>query len=169
MKSWSILLLISGVLIFGLYTNPTRKEVSQIQSQAQTLENTLNELNAQLQEIERIQKESAATKETFVRRIPLKNEQESLIKDIHSLTLRHGFSADTISFTKGQNPTLKIPEMKISFSTKGNKTNLIPFLKSIESNERFLGLENLSITAMQEGTSTNVQFGVSLYAFYQQD
>lgn len=168
MKAWHILIFIASFLVFGFFTRPKIEAATALRAENKHLEAQIQEINTQLQSINRLQKESIDNKTQLIKQIPLLNEQENLMKDIQTLTARNGFSFTALSFTKGLNPALGIPEIRISFATEGNKKNLIPFLRAIEDNERFLGLESLSIKTHQQGSAQTVQFSVSLYAFYQQ-
>lgn len=169
MKTWQIIVIVASLVGFGLYVPPVREDVVQMRAENKDLENQIQELNHQLHEVDRIGREAPEKKDQLVRRIPLDNEQEKLIQDIENITLRTGFSYDGLSFSKGKNPVLGLPELKISFSTQGNKANLIRFLEALENNERFLGLETLSISTREENNVQMVSFGVALYAFYQQE
>lgn len=169
MKAWHIIVLIASGVLFGFVTQPMGEDVKSLKNQTSKLSEEIQTINTQLQEITRIQREEQNQQQELARRIPLQNQQENLIRDIQSIRTKSGFGYESISFRKGKNPVLGLPELKISFSTEGNKQNLLSFLELIEENERFLGMENLSITTRQEGSTPVVSFSVSLYAFYQQD
>ncbi len=169
MRAWHILTFLVGVIVLGTYVQPLREDVRNQERVFQTKESEIETLNEQLNTITQLQKEKSEFASEFVDSIPLAPEQDALLQDLYTLTLRHGFVFDAVSFTRGENPQVGIREIRASFNTEGSKRNLIPFLKSIEENKRFLGLKNLSITTSSEGSTETVRFGVDIYAFYQQD
>ena len=169
MKAWHIVVIILSLLCLGMYTQPLMKQTKDLQAKKQNLEIEFKSMNTQLNKIKETQIKKEQAEINFAQQIPLFNEQEKLLQTIQTITLKNGFSFQSVSFTKGQNPVLGIPEIKISFLTEGNKKNLIKFLESIEKNKRFLGMESLNINTHEEGGEPIVSFNVSLYGFYQKD
>lgn len=169
MKLWHIVVIIVCVLALGFYTQPKMQNVQTLESKFEGVLEEKSALSEQIEKVQEIKKEKKSANEDYSKRIPQENEQEKLIFDIRRLTMENGFAFNDVSFVKGYNPIIEMPEIKASFSTQGNKNNLLAFLKSIEANERFMGMESMSITTREEGQNDIVSFQVSLYAFYEKE
>jgi Tfp pilus assembly protein PilO len=169
MKAWHIIVIILCVLTLGVYTQPRMEKVQKLKTKYENLLTERKAMNIQVNKIQKTKEDKQKSQENFAKSIPPQNEQEKLIHDIQNLTTRSGFSFDDISFVKGHNPIVGMPEIKATFSTTGDKKRLIRFLTSIEQNPRFLGMDSLSISTRIEKTSPVVTFLVSLYAFYQKE
>ncbi len=165
MKTRFIIIITSFILFFGFITYPLAKAVKEERSKQKELGKTIILLNQTLKKVEVSQNQNPGPKKNLEKTFPIKNEQEKIIEDLKSIELQSGFGFKNLSFSKSINQNLGLPELKINFDTQGPRSNLQNFLKLIETNERFLGMETLNIEK-NKGQDT-VSFSVSLYAFYQ--
>ena len=167
MKTWQILVIVFIIAILGFVTMPEFEKFQNLESEVAKLTKTKQAKVVELQSLKSIEKEIAETSQSDLNKIPVALDQENLIKDILRITRKTGFPFSGLSFAKGMNSKLNIPQVTISFSTKGEKQRLFEFLEEIENNARFLGMENFAISTSQEGGKEMVSLGVSLFAFYQ--
>lgn len=168
MRSWHILLIILSIGAIIGYLQPLRESHEKQERELKEIHSTIGTLREQIKEIMVLKKEKSDLSSEFIKNIPLHPEQDALIQDIYTLTLQNGFTFESLSFTKGENPEIGISEIKTTFTTEGSKKSLIAFLRAIETNQRFMGLESLSVRTHETDGQSTVRFGVSLYAFYQQ-
>ncbi|MCF7917422.1 type II secretion system protein M [Candidatus Gracilibacteria bacterium] len=133
----------------------------------QGLENTLSEKIQELQTLNGIIKSAQQENKSLLSQIPVENEQEKIMQFLKQISLKTGFGFTSLQFSKGKNSEVGLPELSIRFSTTGRKEKIKDFLVAIENSPRFLGMDNLNITTTRENGSLSVQFGVSLYSFFQ--
>ncbi len=168
MKTWKILLIVITAGITGFATVPFYKEYKVLNTKLDQLQKNRDKKIEEQKELAKIKKEIENDKKNFLTKIPAEVEQEKLIMDLLSIATKTGFGFSDLSFSQGKNAKLGIPQINISFSTEGNKNQLIDFLKNIEENERFMGMENFSITTSKDDKQS-VSLGVSLYAYFQDE
>ncbi len=168
MKIWHIISIIVIIGVLGFVTYPIMNENQDIKRENSKLNSDIEILNQKLVKVADTQKRTKAENDQILKKIPLDSEQENLIQDLQKISKRSGFKFNNLKFSKNQNSDFGLPELKVSFSTEGNKKSLRNFLLLIENNERFLSMENLDIQAKEDGRSQSVSFGVSINAFYQQ-
>lgn len=124
-------------------------------------EDQRDELKKKMLALKNQQKELSTTDSPPTEAVPVVLEQEYIIQDLRRITQGNGFSTTGFAFAKGQNPDTKSAQMTITFSAKGKKENLIKLLQSVESNERFLALKDLSLSASQTSPGLiNVNFNL---------
>ncbi|MDH3324720.1 MAG: type 4a pilus biogenesis protein PilO [Candidatus Peregrinibacteria bacterium] len=167
MKTWKILMIVLTIAILGFVTQPEFEKFQNLNSEKEKLVKIKKDKIAELQKLKAIETEIIETARNDLNQIPVEIDQENLIKDMLRITRKTGFPFSGLNFSKGMNSKLNIPQVSISFSTKGEKGKLLEFLREIENNERFLGMENFSISTEQDGIKRMVSLGVSLFAFYQ--
>ncbi len=169
MKHLKILTVITGILVFGFWIKPQwakntnlKETVKTLETQRITLRDEIKAINAQAKSSDKTVKESLS-------QIPLKRDQEVLIKDLQQISNRTGFLFKAIKFSKSTNPVVKAEQTNITFSVKGRKNQILNFLSQIETNKRFLGLKNLSINYVTEKGQPLAEMNIALYTFSQED
>lgn len=162
MKNLHWWLVLACVPLYGFWTMPylndkrpaLQKAIAVEESQQADMQKTMIALKNQ-------QKELSTTENPPTDAVPVVLEQEYIIQDLRRITQSNGFSTTGFSFAKGQNADTKSAQMTITFSAKGKKENLIKLLQSVESNERFLALKDLSFNASQTSPGLiNVNFNL---------
>jgi Tfp pilus assembly protein PilO len=166
MKSWHILIFVLVISFGGFVLRPWYSDIQKLQEESSELQKTLKDKIQELQNLNTIIKASEQKNQSIIEQIPSDNQQEVLLLSLRKLSQKTNFYFDGLQFSKGHNRILGIPELKIQFSTEGKKSQLVSFLRAIEESTRFLGMESLSISTQEEN---NVTFGVSLYAFFQDE
>lgn len=168
MKNLHWWLALACVPLYGFWIAPYlsdgRPELSRL---IQVEKNEASQLVTQLEEIKSQQASLASGAETpSTTEIPEVLQQEYLLLDLRQITQGNGFSASGFNFTKGQNAQADAAEIKVNFSAEGSRNNVLPLLRSIETNKRFMGLESLSISAVG-GNPDAVRLSLNIYALAQ--
>lgn len=166
MKSWHIFAFVILISVVGFVLRPWYGDIQDLKKENAELAKTLEEKIEELQSLNKIVKASEQKNQSVLTQIPGDNQQEKLLLSLRQLSQKTGFYFTSLRFGKGYNPVLRLPELKVQFSTSGQKSQLVPFLKAVEDSARFLGMESLSIST-KEGNQ--IEFGVSLYAFFQEE
>ncbi|MBT3349476.1 hypothetical protein HN954_05090 [bacterium] len=171
MKNFKILGFVVLVLAVGFGVVPLQKSVKKTQTDQQLL---VAKKEKKVEEFRKLQLlMTPATQATVAkspeRQIPPTAEQESLIRDLYRIIRGLGFEFDGLNFSKSYNEKVQSPQINASFSIKGTRSQVQNFLRAVEENERFLGLENLGQLKNTEPNSGVIQLSVSLYSFYQQE
>ena len=167
MKNLHWWLALGCIPLYGFWTMPyLSNERPTLQQSVQIELNKTERLGTRMSSLQSQQQELLAETEKPTESIPVVLEQEYLLLDLRRITQGSGFSAQNFAFTKGQNVETDAAQVGISFSAEGNRSNLVKLLKSIESNKRFLGMEDLSFST--SGVSDQViNISLNLYALAQ--
>lgn len=168
MKNLHWWLALACVPLYGFWIAPylsdSRPDLSR---SIQVEKNEANRLAAELKELKSQQASLSTDSEApATAEIPEILEQEYLLLDLRQITQGNGFSASGFNFTKGQNAQAEAAEIKVNFSAEGSRSNLLPLLRSIETNKRFMGLESLSISTVG-GNPDSVRLSLNIYALAQ--
>lgn len=163
MKTLNIIIVAICVIVLGLWVFPSYQSLGEKQS-------TITELKAQKSQLINEQKAveeklKIAANQNPETQIPPTREQEILIRDLQQISAQTGFVFKSLSFGKGVNPKIGVEQTTINFSVLGVKEKTTAFLQSIENNDRFLGMESLSVSQVEKNGVTLTQMNVTLYAF----
>ncbi len=168
MKTWIILSFAFCAGVWGLLTFPLLNEVQDLRLENQGLENILAEKEAKTEELEEIKVEFADRIKNIQAQIPLDSSQENFIRDLRKITTQTGFSFSGIKFSRGQNSQINAPHLIANFSARGDRSNVKNLLALIEQNERFLGMDSLSVSTIESANKSVTNLTLSVYALYQE-
>jgi len=169
MKNWKIGIIVFSILFGGFFIFPSYKEGKNLKQENENLQKKLNEKIKELKALDTEHMNIATTDANLFRKIPQNEMQESIIRTIGQILGRYNFKLEGgVSFSKGFNADVNAPEMKTNFSVVGPKENLEKLVAEFENNERFFGVEKLSVQISLENGKQIVSLPISLSSFFQE-
>ncbi len=169
MKNWKIGIIIFSVFLAGFFIFPTYKDGQESKQKNEILQKELSIKIKELKALNTKQTTFTTTETTLFRKIPRDEMQESIIRDVDLILNRYGFELEGgVSFSRGFNADVDAPEIKTNFVIIGPKNNLVPLISAFENNERFYGIEKLSVQIFTEDDKQMVSLPVSLSSFFQE-
>lgn len=172
MKNIKILGFVLLVLIVGFGVMPLRKAVQAERTEHEKLTHSREQKAQKSRELQKMLAPNTATTKVVKspeRQIPLHAEQEKVMQDLYKLIRGLGFEFSSLQFSRTHNSTVNAPQLNISFTIEGRRSQILNFLRAVEANERFLGLTQLGEINNTEPNSGVIQMGVTLYTFYQEE
>ncbi|PID70463.1 hypothetical protein CSB37_02120 [bacterium DOLZORAL124_38_8] len=163
MKNLNIILILSAVLLFGFVGLPKKRAVDTLQKEIQTLQQTKQQKTTKFKAVKKEFEALQASKDSIKHFIPTEFNQGELITDIKKLSQKAGVTvSDAIQFSKTTEAN-GLQKLSTQFSVTGFRSQILLFLKSVESNPLLMGVENFAIEKNEDDQTT---FGVNLYSYY---
>lgn len=156
------------VLVAGFGMIPLQNSIERLRLTHASLEQQKKDKIAEHEQLKQLSEREDGEIEILTKRIPPRPEQEKLIRDLRQITKESGFTFTGLQFSKGFNSTIGAQQLSVSFSAEGSRGQIQNFLSRIEQNERFLGMETLSVQTPLKDNMTKVTLSVSLYSFFQE-
>ncbi len=163
---WKILAVGGGLLVLGFWVVPQWEQVKSLQLENTKLSNIKAQKTAAIKALTTSQKTGS---DEVLGQVPYTPEQAVLINDLRLISAKTGFIFRVLSFGQGENTTVGAAQTTVNFSVLGQKSKVIDFLKLIESNRRFIGMDNLSVNIQKKNEVELAELNVTLYAFSQQN
>lgn len=168
MRNISLVFFLIALTIYGLVIRDYQTESQQQQATIEQLERDIEIVQAERTALETQEAELGVALERSFDRIPGDNEQENILRDLQRISQSSGFAFNGLSFGKGFNAEVDTNQIMISFSVQGPYAQLFPFLRLIEQNNRFLGMNDLRLSITDNPTlGRTVSTDITLYALYQ--
>ncbi|MCB9809468.1 type 4a pilus biogenesis protein PilO [Candidatus Peribacteria bacterium] len=162
-----ILLVLLGVIAFR-YTLPYQRDIARLTSEATRHEALQTQAFEQFHATEQKIADIKASKENILTQVPRTREQEQVMRDLQRISTATGYAFTQLSFSDTYDTELKAHSLIVSFAVKGPRNNILPFLRSIESNERFLSMDGLNVSLRREDDGREFALlEISLRAYYQ--
>lgn len=176
MKRYSIWLLLLLIPLYGFWISPTQEFVEEKNNKIEKSTKEKIGKIKELQELHLLKKElnkltdnkKSTSSVEILRKLPSEIEQEKLLKDLQKIAGNASFRFNSVNFSTGMNKEMSLPEIRVDFSVKGPKSQVKKFLRSIETNERFLGMDKLTVNVSKKSTEM-VSMKINLYAFAQEE
>lgn len=163
MKNLNIILVLLAVFIFGLVGLPNKKAVAKITKEIASLEKEKKEKSAEFKKIQAEFKELKESNKDVQHFISDSFNQDSFIEKILEFAENSGVDQiDSLQFSQTQD-SHDSTKITANFSLEGRRTSVANFLKKIESEPLFMGVESFGISTDEDGNSS---MNVSLYSFY---
>jgi Tfp pilus assembly protein PilO len=165
-KYTTLILALILIVVFTYFTNPTRKEVKELNIELTTLESRISESLERKSE-ERKVEITETDLEILEQTIPQGFDQEFLIKKITSIAEDNVTRINNISFNKTIGDTLSgIQTAQISLSGSTSEENFQNFLYYLENDSRTFIIKNLSMSTTQENESTRINFTLNIESYF---
>lgn len=97
--------------------------------------------------------------------IPDYFDQDELIKQLSQLSGNYSLQLDSLSFTRKNTENQYIDGVQISLSMKGGLFNFIDFLRSLENQQRFYNLKDVSLSISKDEPK-QVNFNATLIVYH---
>lgn len=166
MNIWKILAVGGGIMVLGFWVSPQWEQVKLLQADLVDLGKLKTEKTAA---VKALGTSVGTGADEVLQQIPYTPQQATLINDLRLISAKTGFVFRTLGFGKGENATVDAAQITVNFSVLGQKTKVVDFLKLIESNRRFIGMDNLSVSIQKKNEVELAELNVTLYAFSQQN
>lgn len=162
------LFVIALVVLFFFYTRPTQNQIN-------SLRETVNQLQTEVQDLTKkgggeieVTTVSEVEQKELVNVIPQTLEEDIIVSDLNRILKTAEVSFNALTFSLQRNAD--IPTVNISGSFQGGSSNIIKFLKMLESNPRKFVVRNTGVsrTTTKEGLEV-VNLNLSFQAFYRKD
>ena len=163
MKNLNIVLVVLSVFLFGFIGLPKQKELKNLQKEIKVLTTEKNKKSEEFKTIKAEFKDLKNSEKNVKHVIPNGSNQAKILEDLAAITKKTGIKiSETIQFseTKLEN---QLHRIDTKFSISGARSQILIFLKNIESNNLLMGVDGFSIN-QSEDNETN--FSVNLYSFY---
>ncbi len=169
MKNWKIGIIVFSILLGGFFIFPKYQEGIALKTKNKTLQLQLALKIKEIKRLDESQLNLAKTDSSLFAKIPRDEMQESIIRTIAKILDKHSFELQGgVGFSKGFNSDVNAAEIKTSFSVTGPKNKLIQLVSAFEKNERFFGIEKLSVGIFSKNQSQMVSLPISLFSFFQE-
>ena len=166
MKIWPILVLVFSGFAGAFYIAPGWNSIADLEQKKSALEQQRVEKKSELERLHQLQKRVEAEQSLAIS-IPAEKDQADFVRRIQRIASQSGFGFSGLSFSHSVNPQVGTGQINAGFSVQGPARKLELFLTSIENDQRFLGIENLSVNLSRELGQPTAQMGVALYSFFQ--
>ncbi len=166
-KNKSVFIYLLGIIICGYYTAPTYSENQKMTDQLLDLTEELNTKEAERDSLKLLKTEMKDAFEDVKKQIPIGAEQENVIRDLNRLVAASGLSFTSLSFAVGHNAQINVDHLSINFSVEGSVKQIRELLQRIEQNQRFMGLDNLNISGLEDQNNKKTTLSLNIYALFQ--
>ena len=165
-----IILIIIIACLYGFTLKPwwadykvQKQTIVNNETQIESVKKTLEELK----ELENNPEETDW--ENLLKKIPVYNEQEQIIRDLKRISEASGFTFKTLSFGETTDTQAKAERLTVSFSVKGSYDKLFYLLSLIQQNPRYIGIKDLKLTSqtLTDG-ERRANMNLSLFVLHQQ-
>jgi len=164
------LALLCVLLLGGLYfgaTMPLNGDIASAEKRIQNLEKKKVQAFEEFNNIEEQTKAVTTTQKDVLQRVPKNPEQEQILRDLQKIAKTTGYQFTQVAFTKEQNRDVGANELRANFTVEGPAEKMLQFLRAIENNQRFMGMETLNVQLSSRGALPMAALSVSLYSVYQ--
>jgi Tfp pilus assembly protein PilO len=162
MKTRNILLSVVLIAIAGFGLWPLHK----MAQEKEVINNRL--LIQKQQQIERLtelENREKITETTIA--IPNTPQQIELVNDLNRIAKTTGLTIpDSWSFSVGHNSDVNAEQLSVGFPLSGSRNQIQKFLKEVEENSRFMGINNISFTTDSAQSIPLTKLSVQVYAFF---
>lgn len=172
MKNSSLSQLVSIVLLFliilgsTVFILPMREKIAMLQGNRDALSTELALLEADYQDLKTLSENVASSEMTrtlLKAAVPVGYDQDALLLELSEMAEGVGFTLNAVNFSS------TVSEMygnaiTMSANFTGTYDDLVAFLQALESADRLMRVENMSI---QRTSTSTIAFNVSIEAYYQ--
>lgn len=111
---------------------------------------------------------SEVSKETTLLAIPEKLDQDELIRELTALALKNDMILNSMNFSIPVSGSVtEITRAQVNLNVTGSQSNLISFLRSLESTSRKLLVKNITVQLGEQALGSRVNFNLSTEVYYQ--
>jgi Tfp pilus assembly protein PilO len=169
----AIILLILALAGLIFYVKPSWDEVDSLAKGRDEKSAQKSQLQTQLTELQKIQEQlnmtSEVNRQTSLAAIPEKLEEDKLILDLTDIASKNNIVMNSVSFGI---PTAasggEIAKATVNANLVGTESDLIKYLKGVESNARKILVKNITVQlASQEAEIKLANFNVSMETYFQ--
>lgn len=163
MKNINILLVLCAVLLFGFIGLPKKKSVDTLKQEIESLKQKKQAKTTEFKKVKAEFEKLQASKEEIKHFIPKEFNQGELLNNLEKLSQKSGVKiSDSVQFSKTKESN-NLYKLESQFSVEGFRSQILLFLKSVESNPLLMGVESFAIEKSEDSQTT---FGVNLYSYY---
>ncbi len=173
-----IILVVSAIALFAIYTNPTYQSAKSVQAEA----NAYNDALDKSQELRKTRDEKIAAFNTFapgdIERLnsilPDNVDNIHLIIDINNIAARRGLSLKNVALGSLSDSTSKrgllavgasgsaVGSVELGFSLSATYEDMLAFIQDLEHSLRVMDIESITFTA-GERDQTDYDFTIRTY------
>lgn len=159
--------LISALIVFSVHTRAAQQEVNSLKVTSQKLNQEINALTGNQSELTPRGTLSEVEQKDLAMAIPQGLEQDTIIADLNRISKTANVSFNSLSFTK--QAAVDIPSVSISASFQGTDTDIVRFLKLVETNPRKLLVQDAGVVRSQGSAGLDLlNLTITLKAFYRE-
>ncbi len=169
-----VLLLLIAVAAYTFYSRGLSEDNAALAEEIANAETELQMINDNITAIENAQSELELTTEVqrtqVERKIPNELAQDEVIEDLVAVAEENRILLRSLSFGKGASTQSAVASLRVNASFEGDYSDLITFLRGIETNARFFRVNSISVQ-LNRTDITGVKratFSLSMEAFYKQ-
>ena len=162
-----ILAAIAVTTIF--FVLPGIREIREWQRKNEQLEISLQKNIKKLKKLDAERAKISVSSDVAEKKIPRKIEQQNVIYDLRKIFLQSGFEIADLKFAKNFNEKVGAHELKVDFLARGPLERTRDFLRLIEKNERFLGLEKFDVATAVKNNRAIASFSATVFAFFREN
>ena len=174
-SSLSIVALLLFIAAFAgafFHLSPTWSEVSNLQKGRDEKVIERDERQAKLDELESLQQElsltSEVSRETTLSAIPVSFGQDDLIRDLSALARKNDMVLNGLNFSVPSSASPgEVVKATINTNVTGSKSDLIGFLRGVETNGRKLLVKNITVQVGETEVGTRINFNLSMETYFQ--
>ncbi|MBU1151764.1 hypothetical protein KJ632_02960 [Patescibacteria group bacterium] len=166
------ILIIAAVALYVFLLKPLAGEVSNLRADVSTKKTEVETLNAKFEALESAKSSNQITEVTASQiedKVPVGMNQDDVIRELILIAEKNDVELNSISFGRAGSDVDDIEALRISASFEGSNTDLINFLKAIETARRFFKVNSISvaINTLDVTDFKRANFSLSLETFYQ--
>ncbi|PKL37068.1 hypothetical protein CVV38_04255 [Candidatus Peregrinibacteria bacterium HGW-Peregrinibacteria-1] len=168
-----VLLVLAALAGYLFYLKGVSSEVDSLKNEIKVGSERVTLLKAELDNYKETESilnvTSDVAKELALSAIPLRLEQDEIIRDVMTISRSNDIELNSISFSKGSTEHEGVNSLRINAGFEGNYPDLIAFLRGLESNERFFRVNSTSVQVQNsDGVGlSRVMFSLSIEAYFQ--
>ena len=169
----AIILLICALAGLIFYVKPSWDAVDSLSKGRDDKTAQKTQLQAQLTDLQKIQQQlnltSEVNKQTTLDAIPEKLEEDKLILDLTGIAKNNNIIMNSVSFgIPTASPSGEIAKATVTANLVGTESDLIKYLKGIESNPRKILVKSITVQlASQTAGIRLANFNVSMETYFQ--
>lgn len=163
------------ILAYGFWIFPTWNKIEEVEGKLNKLNTSISDKEIQLAGLQKQQEDlksgggEGPTSADLLMKIPEGHRQDLLIKTLEDLATANQYRFEALSFARGMNADLNVPQMTVSFSVTGpnDPRQFAKYLAAIESDDRFLMMDNLNFTTQDTDGRNELTTSITLRALSQ--
>lgn len=168
----SLILFILAFAGAWFYVRPEWESVSAMEQSRQQLRSERDAANAELVQLQQLQQElatsSEVSQETSLTAIPETLDQDELLRELSALASSEDMILNSINFSIPESTgRVEIINAVVNVNVTGSQSNLIDFLRAIETSSRKMVVRNITVQLGESILGGRVNFNLSVEVYYQ--
>lgn len=160
--------LISALLVFMFHTRTAQQKLAELKARQHALTQEVNALSGEKSKLTPRGTLTEVEQKDLAFAIPERLEQDVIVGDLNRMSKTANVSFNSLSFTLQKNED--IPSVNISASFVGLESEIIRFLKLVETNPRKFIIQDAGVTRIKSSAGLDLlNLNITLKAFYRKD